>query len=161
MKQSAGILVYRIKNDRAEVFLVHPGGPFWAKKDDAAWSIPKGEYEASEEPLAAARREFREETGSEIDGDFVALTPRMQNAGKMVRAWMVRGDLDPTTIRSNEFEMEWPPRSGQMKSFPEVDRGEWFSMETAAKKILPGQRALLEELSELLSAKEKTRQKPG
>src|SRR5262245_11944541 len=119
-KLSAGILVYRRGTDAIEVFLVHPGGPFWAKKDVGAWSIPKGEIAAGEDPLEAAKREFREETGLSIDGSFVALEPVKQRGGKTVHAWAVQGDVDPAQLRSNTFSMEWPPRSGQQREFPEV-----------------------------------------
>ena len=151
-KESAGLLLYRRKNGAVEVFLVHPGGPFWAKKDEGAWTIPKGELAAGEEPLAAAIREFAEETGTTIAGDFRALPPARQTGGKLVRAWAVEGDIDPASIRSNSFEMEWPPRSGKRQSFPEIDRGEWFALDEARKRINKGQIALIEALAKSLSA---------
>ena len=145
-KQSAGILLYRIKNKDLEVFLVHPGGPFWAKKDEGAWSIPKGEFEDEEDPLAAAKREFEEETGINISGKFVALNPIKQKSGKKVYAWAVEGDIDATQIKSNDFEIEWPPRSGKMKSFPEIDKAAWFNLTEAKKKIIGGQAGLIKQL---------------
>ena len=149
-KQSAGILMYRVRGSAVEVFLVHPGGPFWMKKDAGAWSIPKGEFEQDEDPLAAARREFREETGLDVEGEFVALDPVRQAGGKVVRAWAVQGDCDPASIRSNLFTMEWPPRSGKRQEFPEVDRAGWFGLEAAKEKILNSQLALLEQLRRIL-----------
>jgi predicted NUDIX family NTP pyrophosphohydrolase len=144
--------MYRFTGSEPGVLLVHPGGPFWAQKDAGAWSIPKGEFE-DEDPLTAARREFLEETGSAVEGEFVALAPVMQKSGKTIQAWAVEGDLDPLTIRSNTFEMEWPPRSGRKQSFPEVDRAAWFSIHDAMEKINPAQRALLVELKEKLEAR--------
>jgi len=149
-KQSAGILLYRIKDKKLEVFLVHPGGPFWKNKDIGAWTIPKGEFEEDEAPLDAAVREFREETGHALPGPFRALTPVKQKAGKKVLAWATAGELDPATIVSNTFEMEWPPKSGRMASFPEVNKGGWFDTETARQVINAAQAALLEELSFLV-----------
>ena len=146
MKRSAALLVYRRTKSSIEVFLVHPGGPFWAKKDLGAWSIPKGEFDDNEDGLTAARREFLEEVGQAIDGDFIALTPVKQRGGKMVHAWAVEGDVDPAAVKSNEFEMEWPPRSGRTARFPEVDRGEWFPVAEALRRILPSQAPVLEEL---------------
>ena len=146
MKRSAALLVYRGTKTGIEVFLVHPGGPFWAKKDLGAWSIPKGEFGDEEDGLAAARREFFEEVGQRIDGAFIALTPVKQRGGKMVQAWAVEGDVDAAAVKSNEFEMEWPPRSGRTARFPEVDRGQWFPMAEALRRILPGQVPILEEL---------------
>ena len=128
------------------MFLVHPGGPFWAKKDEGAWSIPKGEYEAGEEPLAAAVREFEEETGSRIEGEFLPLEPVVLASGKQVVAWAVEGDLDAGAIRSNTFSMEWPPRSGRQRQFPEVDRAGWFTLDEARRRINPGQRPLIDQL---------------
>ena len=145
-KQSAGILLYRIKSNDLEVFLVHPGGPFWAKKDEGAWSIPKGEFEDEEDPLAAAKREFEEETGLKISGEFIELHPVKQKSGKMVYAWAVEGDVDPLKIKSNEFEIEWPPKSGKMKSFPEIDKAAWFNLTEAKKKIITAQTGLIKEL---------------
>jgi predicted NUDIX family NTP pyrophosphohydrolase len=148
-KQSAGILLYRIRAGVPEVFLVHPGGPFWARKDAGAWSIPKGEFEDGDDPLEAARREFLEETGSPVDGPFAALKPLKQGGGKVVHAWTVEGDIDAASIKSNTFSMEWPPRSGRQQEFPEVDRGEWFAMPQAREKLLEGQLGFLDELEGL------------
>ena len=145
-KKSAGILLYRIQNKNPEIFLVHPGGPFWAKKDDGAWSIPKGEFEDNEDPLDAAKREFEEETGLRISGEFVQLNPIKQKSGKIVFAWALEGNFDPATIKSNSFEIEWPPGSGKMRSFPEIDKAEWFSITVAKTKINSGQSALINEL---------------
>ena len=150
-KKSAGILLFRRKNKLLEVFLVHPGGPFWAKKDDGAWSIPKGEFDDNEDALTAAKREFKEETGKAIEGKFIELSPIKQKSGKMVYAWAIEGDLDPATIKSNHFEIEWPPRSGKMKSFPEIDKADWFKEDEALKKINTGQTALVEELKNKIS----------
>ncbi len=153
MKRSAGLLLYRGAPGRLEVLLVHPGGPFWAKKDAGAWSIPKGEIDAGEEPLTAARREFEEETGvAPPDGEAVALEPRRQAGGKLVMAWAVRGDLDPALIRSGTFSLEWPPRSGRQQEFPEVDRAGWFTLEQAREKILSGQVPFLDELVRVTDA---------
>ena len=148
--RSAGILLYRLKNKLPEVFLVHPGGPFWAKKDDGAWTIPKGEFDEREVPLDAAKREFEEETGTKISGEFIELNPVKQKSGKIVFAWAVEGDIDPTKIRSNEFEIEWPPRSGKMKSFPEIDKASWFDPKEAKKKIIAAQVPLVEELEKMV-----------
>jgi len=145
-KKSAGLLLYRKVDDLVEVFLVHPGGPFWAKKDDGAWSIPKGEFVDGEEALEAAKREFQEETGFPVKGRFEALEPVKQTGGKIVYAWTVEGDIDSSAIRSNNFSMEWPPGSEKIREFPEVDRGGWFALATARKKILTSQSPLLEEL---------------
>jgi len=134
-----------------EVFLVHPGGPFWAKKDEGAWSIPKGEFAEDEQPLSAAKREFREETGFSIEGNFMALAPLKQRSGKLVYAWALEGDCDAGAIKSNLFSMEWPPRSGNCKVYPEVDRASWFTLESAKRKIVPGQIGFLEELQQILS----------
>jgi predicted NUDIX family NTP pyrophosphohydrolase len=149
-KETAGILLYRVRQGAFEVFLVHPGGPFWIKKDDGAWSIPKGEIEEREDYLHAAKREFREETGFSLDGNFIALTPLKQRGGKTVHAWAVEGDVDAQSIKSNLFSMEWPPRSGKHAEFPEVDRAGWFTLEAAKEKILPGQAEFLEELRRLV-----------
>jgi predicted NUDIX family NTP pyrophosphohydrolase len=149
-KLSAGILLYRWRGPTVEVFLVHPGGPYWAHKEDGAWSIPKGECGAGEDPLDTARREFAEETGSSVTGSFLPLTPLTQPSGKVVSAWTVEGDLDPATVRSNSFTLEWPPHSGQRQDFPEVDRGAWFDLSAAHIKLQPGQRGFLDELQELL-----------
>lgn len=139
-------MLYRRRQGGVEVLLVHPGGPYWAKKDEGAWSIPKGVYEAGEEPLAAARREFAEETGGRLDGEAVALGSFRQSTAKTVDAWAVEGDFDPAGLKSNTFAMEWPPRSGHMGEFPEVDRAEWFTPAQAARKILKGQRLILQAL---------------
>lgn len=148
-KKSAGILLYRFSNAALQVFLIHPGGPFFAKKDLGAWSIPKGEFK-DEDPLLAAKREFREETGIFLEGEFLTLQPVRQKGGKEVHAWALEGDLDPSAIISNTFELEWPPRSGRYHSFPEVDRGEWFDLSTAREKINAAQEALIVELKERL-----------
>jgi predicted NUDIX family NTP pyrophosphohydrolase len=145
-KTSAGILLYRRRADNLEVFLVHPGGPFWAKKDLGAWSLPKGELADGEDPLEAAKREFTEETGFPIDGDFRPLRPLRQPSGKTIVAWAVEGDCDPAELRSNTFELEWPPKSGKRAQFPEVDRAAWFSLEEARERINKGQAAFLDEL---------------
>ena len=150
-KYSAGILLYRCGPGGLEVLLVHPGGPFWAKRDDQAWSIPKGEYPPEEDALAAARREFAEETGSEIHGHFTALRPLKQPSGKLVSAWAIAGEFDPASLNSNTFQMEWPPRSGQRQEFPEVDRAAWFDLVTARRKIVTGQVPFLDELVEMLA----------
>jgi predicted NUDIX family NTP pyrophosphohydrolase len=146
-RTSAGILLYRIRDGRLEVFLVHPGGPLWAKTDHGAWSIPKGLFVAPEDPLDAARREFREETGFEAAGTPQALTPRRQPGGKWIHAWAMEGDVNPFQLRSNTFTMEWPRGSGKQQEFPEVDRGEWFALDEARRRILPGQVPFLEELA--------------
>jgi len=150
-KTSAGLLMYRRRKEALEVFLVHHGGPFWSKKDLGAWSIPKGEYRADEDPLAAAKREFTEETGLQSGKEFIELTPIKQAGGKVVRAWAFEGDADPTAITSNSFSLEWPPRSGRQQTFPEVDRAAWFSIEEATQRILKGQVPLFGELQRLLS----------
>ena len=147
-KQSAGILLYRRVESELEVFLVHPGGPFWAKKDLGAWSIPKGEYAESEDPLAAALREFHEETGFAVEGDFVELGTIRQAGGKLVSAWAIEGDCDPAKLTSNPFEMQWPPRSGRIAQFPEVDRGAWFNLPEARERILASQKPILDRLAE-------------
>lgn len=155
-KSSAGIVLYRMRAGEIEVFLVHPGGPYWAGKDDGAWSIPKGEYDRAADPLAAAKREFYEETGSEVSGPFHALVPVRQPSGKVVSAWAVEGDLDATSVKSNTFSLEWPPRSGKTQEFPEVDRGMWFDIPTAQKKLQLGQRPFLDQLKLLLIGPQKT-----
>lgn len=148
-KKSAGILLFRRK-PKLEVLLVHPGGPFWVKKDEGAWSIPKGEF-SGENALDAAIRECKEELGVVLSGDFVPLTPIQQRGGKWVFAWALEKDIDPTRIQSNTFEIEWPPKSGNFQTFPEVDRAEWFSIPLAQKKILPSQTTLLAELLQSFS----------
>jgi predicted NUDIX family NTP pyrophosphohydrolase len=149
---SAGILLYRFRDGTLEVFLIHPGGPYWHGKDAGAWSIPKGELEEGDDELAAAQREFEEETGSRVSGEFLALEPLRLKSGKIIHAWAVRGNIDASAIRSNAFSMEWPPRSGRQQEFPEVDRGGWFTMETAREKIHPGQQGFLDQLEERLSS---------
>ena len=151
-KQSAGILLYRKVDSELQVFLVHPGGPFFAKKDEGAWSIPKGEFLDNEDALAAAKREFLEETGQAVDGEFIELTPIQQKGGKKVLAWAVEGDIDHETIVSNTFEIEWPPRSGKKKTFPEIDKAGWFSIKEALIKINVAQAKLIEELATIGSA---------
>jgi predicted NUDIX family NTP pyrophosphohydrolase len=147
-KRSAGLLLYRRAGDGIEVLLVHPGGPFWANKDDGAWGIPKGEYTEGEDALAAARREFEEETGMRPAGPFVELGSFRQSGAKTISVWAMEGDFDPATLKSNSFTIQWPPRSGRMQSFPEVDRAEWFTRQEAERKILPGQKAALAALFE-------------
>jgi len=146
-RKSAGLLLFRRTPAGIEVLLVHPGGPLWAKKDAGAWSIPKGEIDADEDPLAAARREFEEELGSPVSGEFTALAPIRQASGKIVHAWAVEGDFDPATFTSGTFSMEWPPRSGHQQQFPEVDRAEWFTIDEAKGKINKAQIALLDQVS--------------
>lgn len=145
-KQSAGILLYRKTAGGLQVFLVHPGGPFFKNKDAGAWSIPKGEFLDDEEPLVAAKREFAEETGQEIDGDFIQLDAVTLKSGKIVHAWAVEGDIDHETIRSNLFEMEWPPKSGKKQSFPEIDRAAWFDLNEARVKINIAQAKFIDNL---------------
>ncbi len=155
-KKSAGLLMYLRHNGVLQVFLAHPGGPFWAKKDLGAWSIPKGEYSPEEDPLSAAKREFEEETGLKAYGPFAPLTSIKQPSGKIIQAWAFESDCDPKSIKSNTFSMEWPPRSGKVQEFPEIDRGEWFDIEKAKQKIQPGQVGFLVELPQLLSNKQPT-----
>lgn len=143
--------MYRRRENRLEVLLAHPGGPFWAKKDLAAWSIPKGEYDSDEDSLLAARREFEEETSLTPEGGFLTLGEVKQAGGKVVTAWGLEGDCDSSRLKSNMFSMEWPPRSGRMKEFPEVDKWEWFSLDEAEKRILAGQKPFLHRLAELAS----------
>jgi len=150
IKTTAGILLYRLRGEVLEVLLIHMGGPFWAKKDKGAWSIPKGEPNEFEDLLLCACREFKEETGNEITGDFHPLESIKQSGGKMVYAWSIEGDVDASSIKSNLFEMEWPPRSGIKKMFPEVDRASWFSFSEAREKIIKGQQPLLDQLENLL-----------
>jgi predicted NUDIX family NTP pyrophosphohydrolase len=144
--RSAGILLHRVRDAVQEVLLVHPGGPFWAKKDAGAWSIPKGEYSDDEDPLACARREFEEELGAPAPDGLTSLGEVRQKSGKRVTAWAAAGDLDPSAIRSNTFTMEWPPRSGRTQEFPEIDRAEWFPLEEARERINPAQAAFLDRL---------------
>jgi len=148
-RQSAGIVLYRDGGAGLEVLLVHPGGPFWSKKDHGSWSIPKGEYHEHEDALLAAQREFKEETGGMVHGPFKALAPCRQAGGKRVLAWAAEGDFDPEQLQSNEFSLEWPPRSGRLQSFPEVDRAAWFTLPEARLRILKAQLPLLDELQTL------------
>ena len=149
---TAGLLLYR-RHAELEVFLVHPGGPFWAQKDLGAWSLPKGEIDEGEDMLDAAKREFTEETGFAIDGEFIPLDPVKQSGGKLVNAWAIEGDCDPSRIQSNSFSMEWPPKSGKKQEFPEVDRAGWFTVAEARKRILAAQVAFIDQLVSLLKAK--------
>ena len=146
---SAGLLMFRRRNATIEVLLVHPGGPFWQKKDLGAWSLPKGEYSAEEDAMAAAKREFEEETGIKPEGRFLPLGEIKQPSGKLVTAWAFEGDCSPSEIRSNTFSMEWPPKSGKMQQFPEVDRADWFALHAAAQYITKGQLGFLERLAAL------------
>jgi len=148
-KKSAGILLYRRSPTGIEVFLAHPGGPFWAKRDLGAWTVPKGEADADEDLLEAAKREFHEETGASVNGAFVALGPARQPSGKVIHAWAVEGDIDAAAITSNTFSIEWPPRSGVSREFPEIDRAGWFTLAEAREKLLPGQLPLLDELTRI------------
>ena len=146
-RESAGLLVHRWRDGTVEVLLVHPGGPFWQKRDDGAWSIPKGEVAENEVGMDVARREFQEELGiAPPDGGLCALGEVRQAAGKVVHAWAVAGDVDVSQITSNTFEIEWPPRSGKLQTFPEIDRAAWFDLDTARRKILPAQRAFIDRL---------------
>ncbi|HLZ01894.1 MAG TPA: NUDIX domain-containing protein [Bradyrhizobium sp.] len=157
-KQSAGILMYRRRHGMVDLLLVHPGGPYWARKDEGAWSIPKGLFEEGEDALAAARREFAEETGAQAAGPFIELGVFKQPGGKRVFAWAMEGEFDLAAFRSNSFAMEWPPRSGRMQAFPEADRADWFSPEAALVKVTRGQRPIIEALLErldLLSSRRK------
>jgi predicted NUDIX family NTP pyrophosphohydrolase len=150
-KRSAGILMFKGRGRALRLLLAHPGGPFWAKKDEGAWSIPKGEYDESEDPLVVARREFEEELGSPVPtGGVIELGELVQPSRKQITAYAIEGDFDPSSLKSNLFAMEWPPRSGTMQSFPEVDRAEWFTPEEARTKILPGQRPFIERLVQCL-----------
>ncbi len=148
-RSAAGLLLFRRKGDDVEVLLVHPGGPLWSKRDEGAWSIPKGEIESGEEPLRAAQREFEEELGSLVTGEFVELTPIRQASGKWVHAWALETDFDTTSFKPGTFSMEWPPKSGRRQDFPEVDRVEWFALDDAKRKINPAQIALLDQISSL------------
>jgi predicted NUDIX family NTP pyrophosphohydrolase len=153
-KQSAGLLMYRSRQGQLEVFLVHPGGPFWAKKDLGAWSIAKGEYAPGEAALEAAKREFEEETGFAAQGKFLSLGDLKQAGGKVVSAWAFEGDCDPRKLVSSRCEIDWPPRSGRKMEIAEVDRGDWFSIAEAKERILKSQAPFLERLSQLLPAAE-------
>ena len=147
-KRSAGILLYRVRDDRTEVLLVHPGGPYWARRDQGTWSIPKGEHEDGEDPRACALREFAEELGSEPpDGELTELGQVRQKGGKVVTAWALEGDADAEAIRSNTFTIEWPPRSGKQQAFPEIDRAAWFSLAEARERILEAQAPFLDRLA--------------
>lgn len=151
-RRSAGLLVYRRPSDDVEVLLVHPGGPLWARRDDGAWSIPKGEHGPGEDPLDVARREFREELGLEPPASDPAFLGEIrQPGGKRISAWAVEGDLDVREVRSNTFALEWPPRSGRIREFPEVDRAAWFPLDEARRKLLPGQVGFLDRLAELVA----------
>jgi predicted NUDIX family NTP pyrophosphohydrolase len=149
-KKSAGLVLYRFRNSKLEVFLVHPGGPFWSKKDDGAWSIPKGEYKEDENPFEVAKREFKEETGYEVDGNFIPLLPIKQPSKKIITAWAVESDCNARQIKSNTFTIEWPPRSGKQAEFPEVDKAGWFSVNIAITKISRGQMGFIKQLCEKL-----------
>jgi predicted NUDIX family NTP pyrophosphohydrolase len=149
-RKSAGLLLYRLTHSEIEVFLVHPGGPFWARKDDGVWSIPKGEFSEGEDPLEAAKREFQEETGFEVAGKFQPLNPVRQSSGKIIYAWVVEADVNDAAVKSNTFSIEWPPGSGKARKFPEVDRTGWFSIDVARQKIVKGQAALLDQLEHLV-----------
>jgi predicted NUDIX family NTP pyrophosphohydrolase len=150
-KQSAGLLLFRRKNGNVEVMVVHPGGPFWARKDQGAWSVPKGEFEEGEEPFKAAQREFGEELGRAApEGEPIELGSIKIKTGKTIYAWAIEADFDPSNIISNTFEMEWPPKSGKTQQFPEIDKAEWFALDTAASKMHQGQAAFLERLAEHL-----------
>jgi predicted NUDIX family NTP pyrophosphohydrolase len=151
-KESAGLVLFRRGAEGLEVLLVHPGGPFWARRDEGAWSIPKGEVEAGEDPLEAARREVEEETGLRAAGPFVPLGAVRQRGGKRVAAWAAESSFDPAALRSASFEMEWPPRSGRRQCFPEVDRAAWFGLGEARRRILDGQRPLLDALEAAVRA---------
>ena len=144
--RSAGILLYRFNEGKLLVMLVHPGGPFWAKKDDGAWSIPKGIYEEGENPLDAAKREFQEETGQEVEGEFIDLGEVKQPSRKIVHAWALESNFDTSRIISNTFSLEWPPKSGITREYPEVDKGQWFDLQEARGKILKGQSEFLDRL---------------
>lgn len=152
-QRSAGLLLYRWVAGEPQVLLVHPGGPFWAKKDAGAWSIPKGLCAEGEDMLAAARREFEEETGASVYGRFIELGAFRQAGGKLVHAWAIEGDVDPATIRSNVVTLQWPPRSGRMATFPEVDRAAWFTPGQARAKILKGQRAIIDAFCNEIAAR--------
>jgi predicted NUDIX family NTP pyrophosphohydrolase len=151
VRYSAGLLLYRRRQRGVEVFLVHPGGPFWTGKDTGAWSIPKGEFTPPEDPLAAARREFQEETGFTAVGEVIPLVPLKQPSGKIIQAWAIEGDCDADAAHSNTFTLEWPPRSGHRQDFPEVDRAAWFPLTVAREKISPGQMRFLDELQQILA----------
>jgi len=160
-KESAGLLLYRRREKKLEFLLVHPGGPLWKNKDDGAWTIPKGEINPGEDPLAAAQREVAEELGFCPSGEFVSLTPIKQKAGKIVRAWAIEADWDPANLKSNSFTLQWPPRSGKLQEFPEVDRAAYFDLATAALKINPAQVRLLDEVNRILAQGHTTAEEEG
>jgi len=149
-KQSAGILLFRFNKNTLQVFLGHPGGPYWRNKDVGAWSIPKGEFEENEDPLEAAKREFKEETGHEVKGNFIPLKPLKQKSGKIIYAWALEGEMEINKVKSNNFEMEWPPKSGKMMQFPEIDKAGWFDVSQAKEKIIAGQIAFISEFEEIV-----------
>ena len=150
-QRSAGVLLYRRRDYGIEVLLVHPGGPYWARKDNGAWSIPKGLIETGEDPQAVALREFEEETGAPLQGELAPLGAFAQSRAKTIEVWATEGDFDPATLRSNTFSIEWPPRSGRLQDFPEVDRAQWFTPQVAFDKILKGQRPVIEALLQRLA----------
>jgi predicted NUDIX family NTP pyrophosphohydrolase len=152
MKESAGLLIYRFKNGNLQVFLIHPGGPFFKSKDEGSWSIPKGEVDSDEGPLDAAIRELREETGFDAQGPFLKLTPVKQSSYKTVHAWAAEGNYDPALMKSNDFALEWPPQSGKNQYFPEADKADWFTIPEARDKILKGQIPLLDELEKKVTS---------
>lgn len=149
-KLSAGLVLFRRRGQSLEVFLVHPGGPFWQKKDLGAWSIPKGEYAEGEDPIAVARREFEEETSFQVEGELIPLADIKQPSGKIISAWALEGDCAAEDVQSNLFSMEWPPKSGKMQEFPEIDRAEWFRLEEAHRRIIKGQVGFLDQLAQKL-----------
>ena len=149
-KKSAGILLYRRSPTGIQVFLAHPGGPFWAKRDQGSWTVPKGEVDEDEDTLEAAQREFREETGTCVHGSFIELSPVRQPSGKVIHAWAVEGDIDAAAIMSNTFSIEWPPKSGETREFPEIDRAGWFTLSEAREKLLPGQLPLIDQLTRVV-----------
>ena len=146
-KQSAGIILFKIEENKLMIFLVHPGGPYWQKKDEGAWSIPKGEFSDDENALEAAKREFVEETGYAVSGNFIELTPIKQKSGKVVYSWAVENNVDADNIKSNSFTMEWPPKSNKMMTYPEIDKAAWFTVDIAKTKINPAQAPLIDELA--------------
>ncbi len=149
-KQSAGIILYKFEEEKLQIFLVHPGGPFWQNKDAGSWSIPKGEFLDSENPLDAAKREFEEETGTKLFGNFIELIPIKQKAGKIVYAWAFQGNINANTITSNTFTVEWPPKSNKLVTYPEIDKAAWFTADIARIKINPSQVALIDDLKSKL-----------
>jgi predicted NUDIX family NTP pyrophosphohydrolase len=153
-KKSAGILLYRFRDFQPEVLLAHPGGPFWAKKDDGVWSIPKGEFTDEEDTLDAAKREFYEETGTRVSGDFIPLSPFKHKDGKVVYAFALEGDFDVSQLTSNTFKIEWPPKSGKHQEFPEIDRAGWFDFDTCKVKLYKAQAEIIDELAFILKQKQ-------